>query len=714
MKTLLKKYFGYDEFRPLQAEIIDCVLAKRDTFVLMPTGGGKSLCFQLPALKLAGVTLVVSPLIALMKDQVDSLKACGVGAEFINSSLSSDQIGKIMSRIEAGEVRLLYIAPERFALSGFQEFLKKLEINLIAIDEAHCISEWGHDFRPDYRNLSLLKKIFPNVPLIALTATATAKVREDIIRQLNFQNAKTFISSFDRENLRISIIEKKQAFPKLVNILDRYRHESVIIYCHSRNETEDLVANLKLNGFSALAYHAGLEAGERKMAQELFIKDEINIIVATIAFGMGIDKPDVRLVVHYTYPKTLEGYYQEIGRAGRDGLQSECVMFYSYADTRKHEFFINQIQDDILQRRAEEKLASVLNFSELTTCRKKYLLRYFGEEMASDNCGACDVCLTERELIDATEISKKILSAVYRTGGAFGKNYIIEVLLGKKIQRVLRNGHERLSVFGIARESDENDLGQIINQLVGLGYLIKMEGKYPTLKITKKAAEFLNSGEKLELQKPQVDLEKKKTKANGELDYNTELFEILRSLRKEIADEEKVPPFVIFGDKALQEMAYYFPQDKESFGGIAGVGSVKLEKYSPSFLEEIKKFTTQNNIEARVISGKKEVERVIKVRTAKPKFYLQTKELVIKKIPLERIAKNQDLRPSTVIDHLEKMIDAGERMDLEYLKLPLDRYEKIKAAFLVCGDEKLKPVFEYLGGEFEYDVIRLVRVLMKS
>lgn len=713
MKTLLKKYFGYDEFRPWQAEIIESVLAKRDTFVLMPTGGGKSMCFQLPALKLSGVTLVVSPLIALMKDQVDTLQACGIEAEFINSSLLPEQITKIIERTLAGEVKLLYIAPERFAFASFQEFLKKLDISLIAIDEAHCISEWGHDFRPDYRNLHVLRNLFPGVPLIALTATATEKVRADILRQLQFKNPQIHISSFDRENLKIKVIEKRQAFNRLVGILEKYRRESVIIYCHSRNETEDMVANLKLNGFNTLAYHAGLEPRERKLAQELFIKDEVNIIVATIAFGMGIDKPDVRLVVHYTYPKTLEGYYQEIGRAGRDGLESECVMFYSYADTRKHEFFINQIQDDILQRRAQEKLAGVLNFSELTTCRKKYLLKYFGEEMDKDNCGACDICLTEREKFDATEIAKKILSAVYRTGAIYGKNYIIEVLLGKKVQRVLRNRHEQLSVFGIASNYDENDLGQLINQLVGLGYLIKEEGKYPTLKLTKKAAEFLNGGGKLELDKPLANLEKKKAKrAEGE--YNQDLFEILRALRKEIADEEKVPPFVIFGDKALQEMAYYFPQDKESFSGISGVGAVKLEKYAELFLAEIKKFSEENNITAKIIPLKKEVETVVKVRTAKPKFYLQTKELVIKKIPLERIAKNQDLRPSTVIDHLEKMIDAGEKMDLEYLKLPLDRYEKIKAAFLVCGDEKLKPVFEYLGGEFEYDVIRLVRVLMKA
>ena len=363
MRALLKQYFGYDGFKPLQEEIIGEILQQKDCFVLMATGGGKSLCYQLPALKFGGLTLVISPLISLMKDQVDALKACGIKAEFINSSLTPKRISEIYSQLKNNEVKILYVAPERFGSEGFSSFLKSLTISLIAVDEAHCISEWGHDFRPDYRNLSLLKERFPTVPLIALTATATRKVREDIISQLQLEKAHFFISSFNRENLRISVIEKKQAFPKLVKLLQKYKNESVIIYCFSRNDTETIASGLRDNNFNARAYHAGMGAKQRSSVQELFIKDEVNIIVATIAFGMGIDKPDVRLVVHYTYPKTLENYYQEIGRAGRDGLKSECVMFYTYADTRKHEFFIDQIEDVYLRRLSQDKLNAVINFA---------------------------------------------------------------------------------------------------------------------------------------------------------------------------------------------------------------------------------------------------------------------------------------------------------------------------------------------------------------
>ena len=393
MKTLLKKYFGYDNFRPLQEEIIREILQQKDCFVLMPTGGGKSLCYQLPALKFKGLTLVISPLISLMKDQVDALKVCGIKAEFINSSLTPKRILEIYSQLKNNEIKILYVAPERFKLEGFRSFLRSLTISLIAVDEAHCISEWGHDFRPDYRNLNLLKERFPDVPLIALTATATKKVKEDIIVQLQLEKARFFISSFNRENLHIRIIEKKQAFPKLVKLLGKYKNESVIIYCFSRKDTETIASDLRANNFNAQAYHAGLGAKKRNSVQDLFIKDEVNIIVATIAFGMGIDKSNVRLVVHYTYPKTLENYYQEIGRAGRDGLKSECVMFYTYADTRKHEFFINQIEDDYLRRLSQEKLNAVINFAGMKTCRKKYLLSYFGEDLKESNCLGCDVCL---------------------------------------------------------------------------------------------------------------------------------------------------------------------------------------------------------------------------------------------------------------------------------------------------------------------------------
>jgi len=717
MQTLLKKYFGYDEFRPLQAEIIDNVLANKDAFVLMPTGGGKSLCYQLPALKFPGVTLVVSPLIALMKDQVDALQACGVNAEFINSTLLPAQIDKICERAQAGDIKILYIAPERFAVSSFHNFLKTLEISLIAIDEAHCISEWGHDFRPEYRNLSSLRKLFPTVPLIALTATATEKVREDIVRQLNLQKARLFVSSFNRENLRISVVEKKQAFVKLVNLLNKYPKESIIIYCHSRKETEEIAANLKLNKLSARAYHAGLNPSERKLVQELFIKDKVDIIVATIAFGMGIDKPDVRLVVHYTFPKTLEGYYQEIGRAGRDGLASDCVMFYTYADTRKHQFFINQIDDNILRERAEEKLSEVLNYGELATCRKKYLLKYFGEDLQGDNCGACDVCLTVKEMFDATVIAQKIISAVVRTENRFGKNYVIDVLLGKKNQKIRMNKHEQLSVFGIVDDYSEGELGQIVNQLVNLNYLNKTDGKYPTLSVTKKGIQLISGKETLEMVKPMADvLDKKADKKKGELKYNKDLFELLRGIRRDLADAANVPPFVIFGDTSLREMAYYFPSDQEAFSKIAGVGAKKLEQYADIFLKEISIFARTHNIQSIAIDQKKikKSSDDIEVKEHRPTFYLKTKELLAKKIPVAKIAKNQNVQAATIVNHIEKMIDAGEIIDLDYLKLPSDRYEAMKKAFKKIGDEKLKPVFEYLNGKYDYDELRLARVLIRA
>lgn len=713
MKTLLKQYFGYDEFRPLQEEIIKTVVSGSDCFVLMPTGGGKSLCYQLPALKFPGLTLVISPLIALMKDQVDSLKACGAEAEFINSSLAPAQINAICVRVKNKEIKILYIAPERFAMPAFQEFLKSLDISLIAVDEAHCISEWGHDFRPDYRNLKLLKTIFPVVPLMALTATATEKVRVDILNHLNIKKSRTFISGFNRENLNLSVIEKKNAFEKLVRLLQKYKNESVIIYCFSRKDTEAIAENLKLNGFSARAYHAGLESAQRKLTQDLFIKDKINIIVATIAFGMGIDKPDVRLVVHYTYPKTLEGYYQEIGRAGRDGLPSECVMFYTYADTRKHEFFINQIEDDRLRERAEEKLSQVLNYGELASCRKKYILKYFGEELAGDNCGACDICLSEKEVFDATIPTKKILSAIARTVGRFGKNYIVDILQGRRVQKILINGHDQLSVFGIIKDLSENEIGHIVKQLVDLNFIAKTVGQYPTLSLTKKGASFLQSQEKLELPKLKDDFGIEAEARKGELDYNPEMFENLRALRKDIADRAGVPPFVIFGDTTLREMAYYFPPDKENFARLAGVGEKKLLEFADVFLEVINKFAVENNISSISVPESR-ATRPVKVKIRSLQFHMRTKELVIKKIPIDRIAKDQNLKPSTIINHIEKLIDAGEKLNLEYLKLPSDKFEKIKNAFRECGDEKLKPVFEYLGEKYEYDDIRLVRVLMRS
>ena len=449
MLRLLKSHFGYDGFRPLQEEIIANVLSQRDTLVLMPTGSGKSLCYQLPALRLSGLTVVVSPLIALMKDQVDTLKANGIAAEFINSTLSPEEIAHVQAQAIKGQLKILYVAPERLGLSRFRDFLRTLNVSLIAIDEAHCISEWGHDFRPDYRNLKIMRRDFPESPVIALTATATERVRDDIITQLGLQQAQKFLSSFNRPNLTYHIQPKRAAFSMLLALMHRHEDEPTIIYCFSRKDTENLAADLSENGLMALPYHAGLDNPVRQETQEKFIRDEVPIIVATIAFGMGIDKPDIRLVVHYDLPKTLEGYYQETGRAGRDRLPSECVLFYSYGDKMKQDYFIEKIEDDTERENARQKLVQVIEFCELQTCRRKCLLEYFGEKWKEENCGGCDVCLTPKEEFDATEIAQKILSGVIRTGQRFGVNYVVDVLRGGKTERVLDLKHDKLTVFGI-------------------------------------------------------------------------------------------------------------------------------------------------------------------------------------------------------------------------------------------------------------------------
>jgi ATP-dependent DNA helicase RecQ len=600
MRGLLKQYFGHDDFRPLQKEVIDTVVAGKDAFVLMPTGGGKSLCYQLPALHFKGITLVISPLIALMKDQVDGLRESGIAAACINSSLTREEIQATYARARNGELSILYVAPERLALPEFKEFLGSLTVSLIAIDEAHCISEWGHDFRPDYRTLGHLKEQFPKVPLIALTATATEKVRADIVERLHLGAAPQFVSSFNRENLHVSVVEKKNAMQKLARLLEGYRNESVIIYCFSRNETEDIAQKLRSLGFSARAYHAGLEREERTRAQDAFINDNVNIIVATIAFGMGIDKPNVRLVVHNTFPKTLEGYYQEIGRAGRDGLKSECVLFYTYADMRKHEFFLLRAEEE-QQEVAREKLRQVLEYCELATCRKRYLLNYFGETLPEGECGSCDICTGGKERFDATIIAKKILSAIVKTGSRFGKRYVMEVLIGHRIQRVLANGHEALSVFGIVSpvECSEHALGRIFDQLIQLGYLLKEDSQYATLSLTPKGVQFLKGNETLELVRPVAPKEVPEKiekvavvshKKGATLDYDTELFERLRALRRERAETAGVPPFIIFGDVSLREMAHYKPQTKEEFARINGVGARKLELYGDLFLAAIAEY----------------------------------------------------------------------------------------------------------------------------
>ena len=599
MVSLLKQHFGYDEFRPGQEAIINNALAGRHGLVIMPTGGGKSLCYQLPALARGGLTLVVSPLIALMKDQVDGLRANGIAAEFLNSSLDSRAVADVERRAQAGGVNLLYVAPERVSMPGFQRFLGTLDLRLVAIDEAHCISEWGHDFRPDYRTLSGLRTQFPDTPVMALTATATERVRDDIVQQLRLGDCPRFVSGFDRANLTYRVQARQQAWASLVDLLDERRGQSAIVYCFSRKETEDVADGLAAAGHPAVAYHAGLDADVRRRTQERFIDGEVPVVAATIAFGMGIDKPDVRLVVHYALPKSIEGYYQETGRAGRDGLPSDCVLFFSEGDRAKQEYFIQEMTGDARET-AEQQLQRMVEYGRLQSCRRKYLLRYFGEAMAGETCGNCDVCLAERAAVDVTEVAQKLLSAVIRTGERFGVAHISDVLLGSGKQRIKDLGHDKLSVYGIVKDYDRSGLRDIANGLVERGLLARSEGQYATVNVTAAGRKWLRSRDSLtlEMRVDEVVPEQGKRReqrghaaglVNVGADYNADLFEQLRALRRRLADEQDVPAFVVFSDAALRGLSAACPTDQQTMLRVSGVGPAKFERYGEAFLAVIRK-----------------------------------------------------------------------------------------------------------------------------
>lgn len=708
---ILDKHFGYKEFLPLQESIIEHILNRKDALVLMPTGGGKSLCFQLPALCMPGLTLVISPLIALMKDQVDALNANGIEAAFINSSLSIADQKQIEEDAINRKIKLLYIAPERFAVPGFQSFLKSLEVSLIAIDEAHCISEWGHDFRPDYRNLQTLKQYFPDVPVVALTATATKRVREDIINQLNFQKAKTFLSSFDRKNLHYHIHPRNSGINKLKSLLKKNRNQSVIIYCLSRKDTEKVAEELRGQGHNALPYHAGLSPNIRKQTQDKFIKDEIQIVTATIAFGMGIDKPDIRLVVHYSMPKSIEGYYQETGRAGRDGLHSDCVMFYSYGDKVKQEFFINQMGNSEEQKQARIKLDQMVRYCEIEECRREYLLEYFGEDYAEGkNCKGCDVCLQPREQFLANEIVQKILCAIIRTGEQFGMVHICNVLRGSKIKAILQRRHDTLSVYGIVDDYSIEELKHIIQLLLKRSYLKKAGDKFPTLKVSGRGNSFLQEKEDIYLPR----LAEKQIEDDMEDDklFDKKLFEILRIIRKKIADENSVPPFVIFGDRSLQEMAQYFPQSAENFTNIFGVGEEKLKKFGERFMDVIRVYAEKYNLKEQEIPYEQVLKKEKKRKEKKGSTVQKTKEYIGKKMSLIEIAKKRGLKIGTIVTHIEKYKEKDEKVDIEYLKPNSEMLQEIESAFIKTKSDFLSPVFKALGEKYSYEEIRLAKLFL--
>jgi ATP-dependent DNA helicase RecQ len=588
----LRTVFGIHEFRPHQREIIEHVVAGGDAFVLMPTGGGKSLCYQLPALLMPGTAIVVSPLISLMKDQVDALQANGVAAACLNSSLSAEDAADTLRDLRAGRLDLLYVAPERLMLSGFLDLLRSMPIALFAIDEAHCVSQWGHDFRPEYVKLGELRELFPDVPLLALTATADDQTREDVRIRLGIAHAPVFAAGFDRPNIRYTVEDKRSAPQQLERFIAQHPTDSGIVYCLSRKRVEQVAAALVKKGVKAAAYHAGMTPVKRSKVQDAFASDKVHVVVATVAFGMGIDKPDVRFVVHYDMPKNIEGYYQETGRAGRDGLPAEALLLFGMQDVVTARGLIERGGNPEQVRIEMHKLSAMTAFAEATTCRRKVLLGYFGETLEHD-CGNCDVCLDPPELYDATVDAQKALSAVYRMGERFGAGQVIDVLVGANTEKVAKWGHDNLSVFGVGADRTRDEWTSIIRQLIHHGYLYQDIAEYSALKFRNGARGVLRGETTLNFARPRVRVKaEKKRKVPRSValfgsDVDEDLFERLRELRREIAAEQEVPAYVVFSDKTLADMAARRPQDRAEFLEVFGVGEAKLERYGDVFLEAI-------------------------------------------------------------------------------------------------------------------------------
>ncbi len=679
----LKKYFGYDSFRKNQEEIIKSVLNQEDVLVIMPTGGGKSICYQLPALLLDGVCIVISPLIALMKDQVDGLKANGVKAEFYNSSQTYEEQDAILNSLAKKELDLLYVAPE--SLGGLNNILNSNYVSCIAIDEAHCISSWGHDFRPSYQQLGFLKKSLPQVPIIALTATADKATRHDIVKQLNIPHAKQFISSFDRKNIFLEVRPAANRVKQIVHFIENREQESGIIYCLSRKGTEKLAEKLQNKGFSATAYHAGLSFEERNQVQEDFIFDKVKIVCATVAFGMGIDKSNVRFVIHYNLPKNLEGYYQEIGRAGRDGLPSKALLFHTYADVVQLRRFTEGAVNEELQN---AKLDRIKEFADATDCRRKILLSYFGEFLP-ENCGHCDVCKNPPEFFDGTILAQKILSCIARLRESESTNTVIDVLRGARNQEILNKNYPSLKTYGIGKDVSWRDWQHYITQLINQGYCEIAFHEKNALKLTPYAKEVLFRKQKVQLTKPQDIASKKAQSSKQSVSKTTStLFEQLRKLRYRLSQEENIPAYQIFSDATLKEIERERPQSESEFLAISGVGEYKMQNYGSIFIAEIQKFNRAKN-------------------DKKATTYQKTYKLLQEGKTIKEIAKTRDLNEGTIYSHLGHLYKKGKPIDILQF-ISEKQIEKVRAAKKeIKEDTALKPYFEFFEEKIDYAVIRL-------
>jgi len=692
----LKTYFGYDSFRMNQQDIVETVLNKQDCLVIMPTGGGKSICFQLPALLFKGVTLVISPLIALMKDQVDGLSANGISASYFNSSQSNEEQSAIIDRVLSADLKLLYVAPE--SLAGLQNILNETYISCVAIDEAHCISSWGHDFRPSYQQLGFLKKTLPNTPFIALTATADKATRQDIVKQLRIENAQQFISSFDRQNIALEVRAANDRISQIIKFIKQRPNQSGIIYCLSRKTTEQLAKKLMTNKIPAEAYHAGLNFEKRSKVQESFVYDKTQIVCATVAFGMGIDKSNVRWVIHYNMPKNIEGYYQEIGRGGRDGLKAHALLFHSYADVIQLRNFASGASNEEVQI---AKLDRMKQFSEATTCRRKILLSYFGE-LLGENCGNCDVCINPPQVFDGTIIAQKILSAVYRLQETEAMGMIVDVLRGSQNAAVLAKGYQGVRTFGIGKDIAWKHWQHFIIQLINQGYCEIAFHKHNALQLTAFSNNVLFNGAKVALTKPieiteikalvkekKTRLKRTKKKGKPKIDANN-LFERLRLLRYKISQEEDIPAYLVFSDATLKEIERERPMSDDDFLKISGVGQRKMEVYGDEFIAEIMSFMGSK------LNKPKKKDTV-----------LITYDLYKSGMSIEEISIERKLSSTTIYSHIAKLFSKGKDINIFDFVSNSDVEAVRKAKVALDSPTALKPYFTYLNEELDYFKIRL-------
>ncbi len=708
-KKILKQYFGYDEFRPFQEEAIEHILKKKDILVVLPTGGGKSLIYQIPAVTQDGIVLVFSPLISLMKDQVDELNKIGIPAAYLNSTLSSEEKNKTYQKIKDQEIKILYIAPERFFIGQFQEFLKTLKISLIAIDEAHCISEWGHDFRPEYRKLSALKSLFPKVPIAALTATATKQVQKDIIKQLNADEIIPLIGSFERENLFLYVHKKQDLMEQIINVLEKQKNESGIIYCATRKKVGSISRILNEAGYQNLPYHAGMNSELRTINQNAFSKENVNLMVATVAFGMGINKSNIRFVIHANLPKSIEAYYQEIGRAGRDGLPSDCYLFYSGGDIATQEYLIAQSQDKTYQELSFQKLAEMERFARDLECRHKYILSYFGEKRDGYRCQKkCDICLScDIKKQDITVETQKILSCVFRVPYPVGVSSIAQILSGSTSEKAAR--FRSLSTFGIMKEKTQDEIKDLIDVLIDKKFIKREAGKYPTLTLNKKSQEVFSNKQKVIIKTREV------REVERGLNYETELFEFFKEWRKKAAEKEGVSPYVIFSDKILVDLSAYLPLSPDDLRKIPGIGEKNFERYGKFLLAAINKYC-----QSKKISSRMEALERRKARTRRSGFksdsdtLSETHALYKNGLNIEEIAKKRGMAISTITSHIGELF-IKKRIPLADLNkfVPPDRVKIIKNAFTEIGStEALRPIKDLLSDDFSYEEIRLVRAAM--